>query len=116
MPVKNDKGFITGDVDAAAFVAPATILYVLTKPYYGGYDKVKGQWLYDVVCNTPERLLFHELGHGWSAFGEFTTADYNYGWNDVVLRAQTQAVNNNVNDYLPLKNADTFALWAGGEY
>jgi hypothetical protein len=24
MPVKNDKDFITGDVDAAAFVAPAS--------------------------------------------------------------------------------------------
>lgn len=91
MPLKNDKGVITGYGDAGAFVTPASaniapfnwiqicdvgfqgMRYSLTDPFNGGYNKVKGLWLYDVVYNTPERLLFHELGHGWSAFGGFTT-------------------------------------------
>ncbi|OQD62137.1 hypothetical protein PENPOL_c013G03667 [Penicillium polonicum] len=86
--------------------------YRLTDPYNGGYDKLKGLWLYNVVYNTPERILFHELGHGSSAFGDFATLDHAYGWNKVVLLAQKQVASNDVDDYLPLKNADTFALWA----
>ncbi|KAJ5277500.1 transcriptional regulator family: Fungal Specific TF [Penicillium chrysogenum] len=95
-------------------------LKFLTRVWYQPANKAavvkNGDFLYDMIHNTPERLLAHEFTHGEGQFGDYYGRDTKYGWVAIVQLAKDDNAQTDATKSQAVSNADTFTYWINGVY
>ncbi|KAI2738855.1 transcriptional regulator family: Fungal Specific TF [Penicillium roqueforti] len=97
-----------------------SVLQFQTKVWYQPAQKAavvkNGEFLYNMIHNTPERLLAHEFTHGHTQFGAYRAMDKAYGWGPIVALAKKDNAQTDATQSLAVINADTFTYWINGVY
>ncbi|CAI7583091.1 unnamed protein product [Penicillium discolor] len=92
-----------------------SVLQFQTKVWYQPTQKAavvkNGNFLYNMIHNTPERLLAHQFTHGHTQFGAYRATDKAYGWGPIVALAKKDNAQTDVTQSLAVINADTFTYW-----